>query len=101
MKRNRFSGLAVKANEVHILSGYMRSLKRIRLVTYMLALLSELDRIHKCYICYRSDLSHVISLIDIGIQLDKTHNKGLIEILACEAKELKNKKVALVKIFWQ
>ncbi|KAA3466812.1 reverse transcriptase [Gossypium australe] len=51
MKRNRFSGLAVKANEVHSLSGYMRSLKRIRLVTFILALLSKLDRIHKFYIC--------------------------------------------------
>ncbi|KAA3488044.1 receptor-like protein kinase [Gossypium australe] len=57
---------------------------------------------------YRSDPSHVISLINIGIQFDiyattfdMTHSEGLIEIMACEVKELRNKKVTLVKKIWQ
>ncbi|KAA3466565.1 receptor-like protein kinase [Gossypium australe] len=67
----------------------MRSLKRIRLVAYRSELLSELDRIHKCYLSVYATMLHV------------THSEGPIEILACEVKEVRNKKVALVKILWQ
>ncbi|KAA3469982.1 receptor-like protein kinase [Gossypium australe] len=51
--------------------------------------------------CYRSDPSHVISPSEIEIQPDMTYNEEPIRILAREVKQLRNKKIALVKVLWQ
>ncbi|KAA3483902.1 testis-specific serine/threonine-protein kinase 2-like [Gossypium australe] len=61
------------------LSDHTRSLKRIELVVYRFTLLSEPDRIHSVFHMsmlrwYRSNLSHVISMIDMEIQLDMTYS---------------------------
>ncbi|KAA3465705.1 integrase [Gossypium australe] len=50
---------------------------------------------------YRSDPSHVISSTELEIQPDMTYGEEPIKILARETKELRNKKVALVKVLWQ
>ena len=50
---------------------------------------------------YRSDPSHVISPKEVEIQPDMTYDEEPIKILARETKELRNKKVALVKVLWK
>ncbi|KAA3465507.1 DNA/RNA polymerases superfamily protein [Gossypium australe] len=48
-----------------------------------------------------SDPSHVISLAEIEIQPDMSYNEEPIKILAREVKELRNNRIALVKVLWQ
>ncbi|KAA3473789.1 receptor-like protein kinase [Gossypium australe] len=56
---------------------------------------------HVFMLCrYRSDLSHVISPVEVEIQPDLTYNEEPIRILAREIKELRNKRIALVKVLW-
>ncbi|KAA3483029.1 RNA-directed DNA polymerase-like protein [Gossypium australe] len=45
--------------------------------------------------------SHVISSSDIEIQPDMTYNEESIRILAREIKELRTKRISLVKVLWQ
>lgn len=47
---------------------------------------------------YRSDPTHVISLVDVEIRLDISYTEEPIKILYREIKELRNKSVALVKV---
>ncbi|KAA3484195.1 integrase [Gossypium australe] len=58
-------------------------IERIGPVAYRLALAPELDKIHNVF------------------HPDMTYNEKPIKILARETKELRNKKVALVKVLWQ
>ncbi|KAA3477531.1 polyprotein [Gossypium australe] len=79
--------------------------ERIEPVAYRLALPLELEKIHNVFHIsmlrrYRSDPSHVISLVDVEIQVDLTYNEELIKILALQIKELRNKRIALVKVLW-
>ncbi|KAG8485773.1 hypothetical protein CXB51_019177 [Gossypium anomalum] len=67
-----------------------------------LLLSSELEKIHNVFHVsmlqrYRSDPSHVIIPSEIEIQSDLTDEEELIRILAHEIKELRNKKILLVK----
>ncbi|KAA3455259.1 DNA/RNA polymerases superfamily protein [Gossypium australe] len=80
--------------------------ERVELVAYRLALPPELQKIHEVFHVsmlrrYRSDHSHVISTEDIEIQLDLTYEEEAVEILAREVKELRNKRVPLVKVLWR
>ncbi|KAA3469711.1 Transposon Ty3-G Gag-Pol polyprotein [Gossypium australe] len=80
--------------------------ERIGPVAYRLALPPELDRIHNVFHVsmlrlYRSDPSHLFSPIEVEIQPDMTYGEESIKILVRETKELRNKKVALVKVLWQ
>ncbi|KAK5777712.1 hypothetical protein PVK06_045679 [Gossypium arboreum] len=80
--------------------------ERIRPVAYRLALPLELQKIHDVFHVsilrrYRSDPSHVISIEDIEIQPDLSYEEEPIEILAREIKELRNKRVPLVKVLWK
>ncbi|KAA3488350.1 DNA/RNA polymerases superfamily protein [Gossypium australe] len=80
-------------------------LERIGPVAYRLALPSELEKIHNVFHVsmlsrYRSDPSHMISPSNIEIQHDMTYNEEPIRILAREIKELRNKRIALVKVLW-
>ena len=50
---------------------------------------------------YRSDPSHVVSMETIKLRPDLTYEEELVEILACEVKELRNKKILLVKVLWR
>ncbi|KAA3470516.1 DNA/RNA polymerases superfamily protein [Gossypium australe] len=73
-------------------------IERIGLVGYRLALPPELDKIHNVFHAsmlrrYRSDPSQVISPTEVEIQPDMTYTE--------ESKELRNQKVALVKVLWK
>ena len=50
---------------------------------------------------YRSDLSHVVSLKTIELRLDLTYEEESVEILAREVKELRKKRIPLVKVMWR
>ena len=50
---------------------------------------------------YRLDLSHVVSLETIELRPDLTYEEEPVEILAHEVKELRNKKIPLVKVLWR
>ncbi|KAA3473812.1 DNA/RNA polymerases superfamily protein [Gossypium australe] len=81
-------------------------IERIGLVAYRLALPTELEKIHNVFHVsmlhrYTSDPSHVISPSEIEIQPDMTYNKEPIRILARDVKELRNKRIALVKVLLQ
>ncbi|KAG8501036.1 hypothetical protein CXB51_003110 [Gossypium anomalum] len=81
-------------------------IERIGPVAYRLVLPSELEKIHNVFHVpmlqrYRSDPSHIISLIEIEIRLDMTYGEKSIKVLAREVKQLRNKSIALVKVFWQ
>ncbi|XP_017644634.1 uncharacterized protein LOC108485327 [Gossypium arboreum] len=76
--------------------------KRIRSVANRLALPPELDWIHNIFHVFMlRQYQNVISLAEVEIQLDMTYGEKLIKILAQEMNELRNKNVALVKVFWQ
>ncbi|KAA3487492.1 DNA/RNA polymerase superfamily protein [Gossypium australe] len=74
-------------------------------VAYRLMLPSELNKIQNVFHVsmlqrYRSDPSHVIIPTEIEIQPDLTYEEESIRILAREVKELRNKKISLVKVMW-
>ena len=50
---------------------------------------------------YRSDPSHVVSSETIELRPNLTYEEDPAEILACEVKELRNKKIPLVKVLWR
>ncbi|KAG8503420.1 hypothetical protein CXB51_001332 [Gossypium anomalum] len=79
--------------------------ERIGLVAYRLSLPSELEKIHNVFHVsmlrqYRLDPSHVISPADVEIQSDLSYSEESIRILAQEMKELRNKRIALMKVPW-
>ncbi|XP_043809780.1 uncharacterized protein LOC122723089 [Manihot esculenta] len=81
-------------------------IERVGPVAYRLALPPGLDKIHNVFHVsmlrrYRSDPSHVISSEIIDIQPDLTYEEEPVKILAREIKELRNKKIPLVKILWR
>ena len=72
-------------------------------MAYQLALPLELEKIHNVYHVsmlrrYMSDPSHAISLETIELRLDLTYEEESVEILAQEVKELRNKRIPLVKV---
>ena len=75
-------------------------------VAYRLALPPELEKIHNVFHVsmlrrYRSDPSHIVSSETIELRLDLTYEEKPVEILAREVKELRNKKILLVKVLWR
>ena len=50
---------------------------------------------------YRSDPSHIVSHEAIEIQPDMTYEEEPVKILDREIKELRNKKIPLVKVLWR
>ncbi len=75
-------------------------------VAYRLTLSPELDKIHNVFHVstlrrYKSDPSHVISTEEIIVQPDLIYEEEPIIILAREVKELRNKRILLVKILWR
>ncbi|KAA3480527.1 receptor-like protein kinase [Gossypium australe] len=87
------------------LIGPCEIIERVRPVTYRLLLPSKLEKIYSVFHVlmlrrYRFDLSHVIAPSKIEIRSDMTYEEEPIRILAREVKELRNKKIPLVKIWW-
>ncbi|KAK5794127.1 hypothetical protein PVK06_035332 [Gossypium arboreum] len=79
--------------------------ERIGPVAYRLILPPELEKIHNVFHVsmlrrYKSDPSHIINLSEVEIQSDLSYEEEPIRILAREVKELRNKKIPLVKVLW-
>ena len=78
-------------------------IEKVGQVAYRLALPPELEKIHSVFHVsmlrrYRSDPSHVVSSETIELRPDLTYEEEPVEILAREIKELRNKKIPLVKV---
>ena len=81
-------------------------IEKVGPVAYRLALPPELEKIHSVFHVsmlrrYRSDPSHVVSSKTIELRPDLTYEEEPVEILAREVKELRNKKIPLVKVLWR
>ena len=81
-------------------------IEKVGQVAYRLALPPELEKIHNVFHVsmlrrYRSDLSHVVSSETIEIRSDLTYEEEPVEILAREVKELRKKRIPLVKVLWR
>ena len=81
-------------------------IEKVGPVAYCLALPPELGKIHNVFHVsilrsYRSDPSHVVSLKIIELRPYLTYEEEPVEILAREVKELRNKKIPLVKLMWR
>ena len=50
---------------------------------------------------YKSDLLHVVSSEVIEFRLDLMYEEESVEILAREVKELRKKRIPLVKVLWR
>ena len=81
-------------------------LERVGPVAYRLALPPELAKLHDVFHVsmlrrYRSDPSHILPVQDIQVQEDFTFDEEPKAILDREIRQLRNKQVPLVKVFWQ
>ena len=81
-------------------------IEKVGPVAYRLALPLELEKIHNVFHVsmlrrYLLDLSHVVSSETIELRSNMTYEEEPVEILACEVKELQNKKILLVKVLWR
>ena len=70
------------------------------------ALTSDLEKIHNVFHVsmlrrYRSDPSHIVSSETIELRPNLSYEEDPVEILAREVKELRNKKIPLVKVLWR
>ena len=76
--------------------GPYEAIEKVGPVAYRLALPPELENIHNVFRVsmlrrYRSNPSHVVSSETIELRPDLTHEEELVEILAREVKELREK----------
>ena len=81
-------------------------IEKVGPLPYRLALSPELEKIHNVFHVsmlrrYRSYPSHVVSSETIELRPYLTSEEEPVEILAREVKELRNKKIPLVKVFWR
>ena len=81
-------------------------LERVRPVAYHLALPLKLAKSHDVFHVsmlrrYRFDTSHILPVQDIQVQEDFTFDKESKAILDREIRQLRNKQVSLVKVFWK
>ena len=81
-------------------------IEKVGPVAYRLALPPDLDKIHNVFHVsmlrrYRSDPTHIVSSETIELRPDLTYEEEPVEILAHEVKELRNKKIPLVKVLWR
>ena len=79
--------------------------ERVGPVAYRLILPPELEKIHNVFHVsmlrrYRSDSSHVITPPEIEIQPNLSYEEEPVRILMREVKELRNKKIPLLKVLW-
>ena len=81
-------------------------IEKVGPMAYRLALPPKLENIHNVFHVsmlrrYKSDTSHVVSLEIIGLRSDLTYEEEPVEILAQEVKELRNKRIPLIKVLWR
>ena len=78
-------------------------IEKVGPVTYILALPPELEKIHNVFHGsmlrrYMSNPSHVVSSETIELRQDLMYEKEPVEILTREVKELRKKRISLVKV---
>ena len=78
-------------------------IEKVSPMPYRLALPPEFEKNHNVFHVsmlrrYRSDPSHVVSSEIIDLRPDLTYEVEPVEILAREVKELRNKRIPLVKV---
>ena len=81
-------------------------IEKVGPMAYRLALRPDLEKIFNVFHVsmlrrYRSDPSHVVSSKTIELRPDLTYEEESVEILAWEVKEMRNKKILLVKVLWR
>ena len=81
-------------------------IEKVGLLAYRLALPPELEKIHNVFHVsmlrrYRLDPSHVVSSETIELRPDLTYEEEPVKVLAREIKELRNKRIPLVKVLWR
>ena len=75
-------------------------------MAYRLALPPELEKIHNVFHVsmlrrYRLDPSHVVSSETMELRPDLTYEEEPVGIFAREVKELRKKRIPLVKVLWR
>ena len=80
-------------------------IERIGPIAYRLALLGELSPIHNVFHVsmlqrYRSDPSHVVKELKIEVSETLTYVEEPMKILDRKVKQLRNKKIPIVKVKW-
>ena len=96
-KNGKFNPRFIRSYEV---------IEKVGLVEYRLALPPRLEKIHYVFHVsmlrrYRSNSSHVVSSETIELRPDLTYEEDPVEILAREVRELRNKRIPLVKVLWR
>ena len=86
--------------------GPYKILERVGPVEYRLALPLELAKLHDVFLVsmlrrYRFDTSHISPVQDIQVQEDFTFEEEPKAILNREIRQLRNKKIPLVKVLWK
>ena len=86
--------------------GPYEMIEKVGPVAYRLALPPDLEKIRNVFHVsmlrrYRTDPSHVVSSETIELRPDLMYEEEPVEILAREVKELRNKKIPLVKVLWR
>ena len=84
-------------------NGPYEILERVGPITYRLALPPELAKLHNVFHVsmlrrYRSDESHVLPVQEVQVQPNLSYDEELKAIIARVVKQLRNKKVPLVKV---
>ncbi|XP_071909682.1 uncharacterized protein [Coffea arabica] len=86
--------------------GPFEILKRVGNVAYQLKLPASMAKVHDVFHVsmlrkYHPDPSHVLQLEGIEVDETLTYEEGPVQVLDREVKELRNKKIPLVKILWR
>ena len=86
--------------------GLYEILERVGPVAYRLALPPKLTKLHDVFHVsmlriYRSDELHILPIQDVQVQSNYSYDEEPKAILAREVKQLRNKKIPLVKVLWQ
>ena len=86
--------------------GPFEILNKVRKVAYRVALSPSLATMHNVFHVsmlrrYVSDPSHVINYDGLQIEGDLSFEEKPVQILDRKEKELRNKKVSLVKVLWR